>query len=136
MNKENLIMVAYTAFIIWIILLASSGGLSAVFFLIKAVPFADKVAHFFLMGTLALVVNISFKYKVILFGRFPIFLASIVVLFFVVLEEFSQIGNIYRTFDWYDLLADLLGIILIPWLGKKYFVKQTQTGDEEPNKQY
>lgn len=73
------------------------------------------------MGILALVVNTNLKYRTISMGNINILLGSAIVFCFVSLEELSQYGNTHRTFDWYDLVADLLGIILIPWLAKKYF---------------
>jgi len=39
-------------------------------------------------------------------------LGAIIVLSFAIIEEFSQIYITSRTFDLYDILADIVGVIL------------------------
>lgn len=102
----------YIALLIIIVWIADHREYHHAFDLIRALPYGDKVGHFLLMGMLAFVVNLLLKGKRWrIFGRY--FLAgSVIALLCVVIEECSQLFIRYRTFDWFDLLADAIGIFL------------------------
>ncbi len=118
MNK--LIAVVTVAFIVYIIYLANMGRQDHVFFqLVAAVPFGDKIGHFVLIGTLALVVNLALGSPTFHSWRVlgvPILLGTVVVTPLVVAEEFSQLFVASRTFDWIDLICDFIGIAAANWL--------------------
>ena len=102
----------YVALLIMIVWLADHRQYHHAFDLVRALPYGDKVGHFLLMGLLAFVVNLSLKCK-----RWRIFglrflAGSVIVLALVLIEELSQLFIRYRTFDWFDLLADGIGIFL------------------------
>src|SRR4051794_9761562 len=72
----------------------------------------DKVLHFGLLGTLALLVDLA-----VLQAAKPgnavrmALLGSVVITVLSSAEEFSQIWMPSRTPDWYDLLASCAGIV-------------------------
>ncbi|ALO34530.1 trypsin [Colwellia sp. MT41] len=102
--------VAFFGFILWVIYLANTGQNSVFFQLVARIPYGDKFGHFFLFGLLTLATNIAFRFKSFpLFSR-ELFLGSILVFIFVVIEEFSQYFIPHRTFDLIDLSADFIGI--------------------------
>jgi VanZ family protein len=75
-------------------------------------PHGDKIGHFLLMGSLALLVNLAMDVRrVNIRGRWFL-LGSLIVGLIVTLEEVSQILVPARTFSFYDLAADYLGIYL------------------------
>ena len=75
-------------------------------------PHGDKIGHFLLMGSLALLVNLAMDVRrVNIRGRWFL-LGSLIVGLIVTLEEVSQILIPARTFSLYDLAADYLGIYL------------------------
>ncbi len=121
MNKSLTITQIYTViiylasfsffcFILWVIYLANTGQSSIFFQIVSYIPYGDKVGHFFLFGLLTLGANISFKLKSYEIRTNQIYLGSMLVLSFAVLEEVSQYFISNRTFDLIDLLASLIGV--------------------------
>jgi len=106
-----LIAVGFFCFIIWVIYLANTGQSSMFFQFIASIPNGDKLGHFCLFGLLTLVANLAFKFKSFKLYSMELFLGTILVFSFVVIEEFSQYFIPNRTFDLFDLLADFIGIV-------------------------
>jgi len=102
---------AFFGFILWVIYLANTGQNSIFFQLIASIPYGDKIGHFCLFGLLTLATNLALKYKSIAVSSVEIFLGTILVLSFVVIEEFSQYFIPNRSFDLIDLSADFIGIV-------------------------
>lgn len=116
MNKIIKILIplcaaAFFGFILWVIYLANTGQNSIFFQLIASIPYGDKIGHFCLFGLLTLATNLALKYKSIAVSSVEIFLGTILVLSFVVIEEFSQYFIPNRSFDLIDLSADFIGIV-------------------------
>lgn len=94
------------------IILADIGSKNFVFKFIKSIPNGDKFFHLLLYGILALSLNFALNFRTIYLFRFNIQLGAIIVLIFAFLEEISQYFIPSRSFDLYDLLADVIGVIL------------------------
>ena len=106
----RVVTIVFLLFILLIIGLANQGNIAWFSAIETAIPFADKIGHFVLIGGLALLVNLSLNGRTVqLFGR-KILLGSLIVLIPITLEEISQLVLIHRTFDLVDLSADYLGI--------------------------
>jgi len=106
---------SFFIFISYIIFLADTADYNFAFMLIGHVPYGDKIAHALLYGMMALLLNYGFgfhSYKVLGRGHPDLQLGSIIVLTFATFEEFSQYFIPSRTFDFWDLLADFIGVIL------------------------
>ena len=109
----------FAAGLLLIVLLANTGSLPAWMVALKSFPGGDKAGHFILMGSMALLLNITLRQRRIEFVGRSFLLGSTVVVLAVTVEEFSQIWLPQRSFDWADLLADYLGIaVLGGWLGQ------------------
>lgn len=106
----------FFAFICWIIWLADTGRSSVFFDLVKMLPHGDKLGHFFLFGPLTLGSNAALRFRKARRGPAAVYLGSLLVLSFVLLEELSQHFFPRRTLDMLDLLADGAGIALFTWL--------------------
>ena len=106
----------FFAFICWIIWLADTGRSSVFFDLVKMLPYGDKLGHFCLFGLLTLGSNAALQFRKARLGWIAVPLGSLLVLCFVLLEEFSQHFVPGRTLDLLDLLADSAGIALFTWL--------------------
>lgn len=104
-------------FIGWIIYDANMENDNLILDGIRSVPYGDKAGHFFLYGGLTLFLNLAFNYKFL--ARKFIQLGMIVVLLFAIGEEFTQIWLDTRTFDFVDILFDLLGVFTFNWLSLK-----------------
>lgn len=116
MNKLSIIIAAsFFSFILWIIFLANTGGSSVLFDLVRAIPYGDKVGHFFLFGTLTMTFIIASRFTTFSLGGFDIYYGVVVVAIFVISEEISQAFIPSRTLDILDLLADAAGIILFTY---------------------
>ncbi|MGX9726474.1 MAG: VanZ family protein [Candidatus Electronema sp. VV] len=105
----------FFAFICWIIWLADTGRSSVFFDLVKMLPYGDKLGHFCLFGLLTLGSNAALQFRKARLGWIAAPLGSLLVLCFVLLEEFSQHFVPGRTLDLLDLLADGAGIALFTW---------------------
>ncbi len=102
----------FATFVLYIVVQADRGSLPSFLAAYREIPYGDTLGHFFLIGTLAFLVNASIlTTDVSLLGR-PFYKGSLVVCAVVFLEELSQIGLENRTFSLLDLAADLCGICL------------------------
>jgi len=111
MNRVVLFLtIIFFIFILWVIYLANTGQSSVFFELVKMVPYGDKFGHILLFGFLTLGINISTKYKVVRIKNIPIFIGTISVFIFVLIEELSQSFVLTRTMDIDDFYADIIGI--------------------------
>ena len=118
---------AFTLFILYVIYLANSGADHVFFDFVRWLPYGDKIGHFGLIGTLALLVNLAVGNRPFSgwhFGRNPILYGTVVVTILVILEELSQLFLINRTFDLVDLTFDFLGIIVANWLATRWLTRQ------------
>ena len=116
--------VAFFCFILWVIYLANTGQNSVFFQLVAHIPYGDKLGHFCLFGLLTLATNLAFKFKSFTFFSRELFLGTILVFGFVVIEEFSQYFIANRTFDLIDLSADFVGIVFFTFV-TSYLKKMT-----------
>jgi polysaccharide biosynthesis protein VpsQ len=107
------LVMIWFVFLGWIVLRADTGTMPSLLAQVNEIPNGDKVGHFFLMGILALFINLAFpKWQYRFFSiNFPggSMLTAVIVTF----EEISQIYFKTRTFDLSDLTADYLGIIIM-----------------------
>jgi VanZ family protein len=77
----------------------------------KFLPYEDKIAHFFLVGALAFLVNLSLSLSQVKIGSFKILTGSLFLLVFVTIEEGSQAWFPSRSLSWSDLLANYAGVL-------------------------
>ena len=92
-----------------------------------AVPAGDKIGHFSLFGILALLLNITLRFRQINISTRRFHLGSIIVFAFAVIEEYSQLAFSTRTFDLVDMLFDLLGIgILSSVAFRRFLIRRLQ----------
>lgn len=111
---------SFFLFICWLILLADTSQETLLFTLAESVPYGDKVGHFVLYGTLALLLNIALRFhRIRLVGR-RYFTASVAVLAFTTLEEISQFFLPMRTADMGDMFANVAGIMVFSLLSVKW----------------
>ena len=103
--------VAFFCFILWVIYLANTGQNSVFFQFVASIPYGDKLGHFCLFGLLTLATNLAFRFKAFQFYSIKLFLGTILVSSFVIIEEFSQYFIPNRSFDLIDLSADFVGIV-------------------------
>ena len=110
----------YVLLVLALIVVADWGGGPRLFPWVYHRPGLDKLGHLVLMGTLAYLVNRTVG--TLWPAREPVWLstASWVVLVLVTLEECSQIWLPYRTFEWSDLAADYVGIVVLGGLGSRW----------------
>lgn len=101
-----------------------------------AVPFGDKIGHFILFGTLALLLNMACGFRQIPIHKRRFHLGSVLVLTFAVIEEFTQLAFSTRTFDPFDMLFDLFGIgVLSSVAFRKFVIKKLRAFTDYLDKQ-
>ncbi|MFT7560472.1 MAG: VanZ family protein [Flavobacteriales bacterium] len=102
--------VAFTVFIIWVIVLADTGKVASVFGSFHSLRYSDKIGHFLLFGFLSLIINAALRFRSFTCLKLRLYTGTVAVSIFVVLEELSQHYFPNRTLDIYDLAADAAGI--------------------------
>ena len=113
-----IVPLGFFIFISFIIFLADTADHNFAFRLIGHVPYGDKFSHALLYGVMALALNYGLNFRRVYF-LFHLQLGSIIVLLFATIEECTQYYIPSRTFDLGDLLADLVGVVLFSFIGKR-----------------
>ncbi len=116
--------IGFVVFIVGVVILADTGNGAWLFWLIELVPGGDKTGHFVLVGTLALLVNLSLKARRVTIGRWKVLLGSAVIAAVFTVEEFSQIGFEARGFSLLDLAMNYTGILVFGWVAARWVERQ------------
>ena len=106
----KVITLCFILFLGLIVFLANTGSAPEFFTTMARIPGSDLTGHFFLMGTLSFLFNLSLSCNKIRLLNFQLLKGSLIVTVLVTLEEFSQIFVTSRTFSFSDLAADYAGI--------------------------
>ncbi|MEL6697858.1 MAG: VanZ family protein [Bacteroidota bacterium] len=106
------ITIAFLILIVSIIWIVDTGRGTAVLDMVHRIPLGDKMGHFFLMGILSLLVNLSLKLRTFTVWGREVLLGTTLVLIVVTLEELSQGFVPTRNLSFQDWVADFLGIVL------------------------
>ena len=116
-NRLRIILpLGFFLFISFIIYLADTADYNFAFRVIGSIPNGDKLMHGLLYGVMALLLNygLNFKNKKI-FG-FNMQIGAIIVLTFAGLEEITQYWLPSRTCDFFDFVADVVGVVLFSFI--------------------
>ena len=127
--------VAFFCFILWVIYLANTGQNSVFFQFVASIPYGDKLGHFCLFGLLTLATNLAFRFKAFQFYSIKLFLGTILVSSFVIIEEFSQYFIPNRSFDLIDLSADFVGIVFFTIVTSYLYPHLPHNRNGWPNRQ-
>lgn len=106
MIRKYKFTLATVLLILVLLLMPTSGGNSGSSFF-AMIPHFDKLVHCGMFGFLSLVYG--FERKIV---KANIFNNIMTLVYFAFLTEILQKFTGYRTFDYFDLLADALGIII------------------------
>lgn len=120
---RHLVTVAFFGWICRIVYLADTAQGCCLFDLGQCVPHGDKLGHVGLFGMLAMLLNHSLGYRKIPLGGGSLPWGAVLVMGFALAEECTQRFLPHRTFDPWDVLADLCGVALaslIPLAWLKY----------------
>src|SRR5690242_15551885 len=107
----------FTLFIVLVILSANIGLVGQWFGWLYNFPNGDKVGHFLLMGSLALLLNLGFPDAQVGSRAFHLSKPSLILASLVTLEEFSQSFFPNRHASLLDLCAGLAGIFSLGAFG-------------------
>ena len=104
--------VAFSIFIIVVIILADMGTLPGLIRGLYDFPNGDKLGHFILYGILSLLLNLAFTLHPSRNLPRTIWTVSLVLALLIGLEEWSQSLFDSRTMDIVDLLASYAGVTI------------------------
>ena len=104
--------ISFFSFILWIIYLANTGSKSVFFQMALNVPYGDKLGHIFLYGILAFGVSLALNFRAKYIKGIKLYYGVLIVAAFAFIEELTQAFYPNRTLDVYDLLADVIGLVL------------------------
>lgn len=83
-------------------------------------PYGDKVGHFVLYGILSFLLDTAFLRSLRhLPARWILLSISMVLIFAIGLEEWSQNFFSNRTPDWVDLIFSYAGVLIGAWVARK-----------------
>jgi len=105
--KRILYPALFFAVLLAIIYKADTANYNFAFHVVGMIPYGDKIAHAILYGIMAYLLNYGLNGK----RWFRIEIGMLLVMSFAFVEEVSQLYFPSRTFDWFDLLADVIGIV-------------------------
>lgn len=91
-----------------IIYKADTANYNFAFHVVGMIPYGDKIAHTILYGIMVFLLNYGLNGK--RWGWAEI--GSLIVFAFAFVEEVSQLYFPSRTFDWADIAADIVGVIV------------------------
>lgn len=126
-NYTKFITVTYVVLIPLIILNAGLGYANDTFPFVKDVPGRHHTAHIIVYGGLSAIVNMMTNFRVINVKGINVLLGAVLVFFFVVLEEVSQIWIDTRVFDLWDIVSSLVGIAIFSYLSYGLHKKISRT---------
>ncbi|MEH1969493.1 VanZ family protein [Nostoc sp.] len=86
---------------------------------ISQIPYSDTILHFLLLGIAAYLGHLALNKRKIQIFNISLPMASLIVIFFCIVDEVIQLFSPYRSFDLVDLAADLCGIVLFTWLAER-----------------
>ena len=108
MTKRVSLPLGFFIIILYIIFRADTADYNFAFRVIGQIPYGDKIMHALLYGVMAMLLNYGLKYKKVYKHQ----LGALLVLTFAILEECTQYYIPSRTFDLYDICADVVGVVL------------------------
>jgi len=111
-NLRVLFPLSFFIFISFIIYLADTANYNFAFSIVKHIPYGDKVMHLLLYGIMALSLNYGLNFKSHKILGFNMQLGAIIVLTFAIIEEGTQYYIPSRSFDLYDILSDIIGVVV------------------------
>ncbi|OUR71445.1 hypothetical protein A9Q78_09735 [Methylophaga sp. 41_12_T18] len=114
---------SFFLFIVWVSFMANSGNDTALFAMVRQIPYGDKIGHFAVFGLLTLAANISLKFKCVYLGPLPIYIGSLFVCFFVIVDEYGQSLYAIRNVEMLDLVASGCGILLFSFIASRLATK-------------
>ena len=112
-------------FVLWLALVtvviacADTGAMRDFLAWVNRQPFGDKAGHFFLIGSLAALLNYALRWRATSLGPLRPQTGGLIVAVLMTLEEVSQLWIATRSFDLIDLLANYLGILVAEWLARR-----------------
>ena len=104
---------SFFIFLSYIIFLADTANYNFAFRLVGHIPYGDKIAHAGLYGIMALLLNYGLNFKQVKYFGILLQRGALLVFIFATLEELTQYYIPSRTFDFGDLLADFVGVVLV-----------------------
>ena len=96
----------------------------------RKIPYGDKVGHFFIMGFLAFAINCLMKNACFQIKGWRILKGSLLVALFVTIEEPLQVYIPNRTFSYFDLIANYLGIMTSGFLVCAFHINRSREGNQ------
>ena len=104
--------VLFIGFIVWIIVDADLGAQNPFIQFANTIPYGDKIGHACIFGTMAFLVTIASRFASWRLASVEVFYGTSLVFLFALVEEGSQYFMKTRNFDFYDALADFVGICI------------------------
>lgn len=118
-NLRILLPLSFFLFISFIIYLADTANYNFAFRMIGNIPYGDKLMHGLLYGIMALLLNYGLNFKSKKIFGFNMQIGALIVLTFAGLEEITQYWLPSRTCDFFDFLADMVGVVFFSLFKQK-----------------
>ena len=87
-----------------------------VFVAVHSIPFGDKIAHFLLVGVLAVVLNMAMNAATVRLGPVVLLRGNLILYLLATAEELSNALQPYRSLSLTDMVFNWLGIFAFGWI--------------------
>ena len=126
MNKHRILrcLTALYGLGLVVLIVAAAYGRVPMWWAYQILSWADKLAHFVLIGGFALLLNLALEARTYRWGRLSFLVGSVWITVAVLIEEASQLFLETRAFEFTDLGADLLGIVFFGQLARLWVYLQ------------
>ena len=114
-SAKYLPLLTLLTFMGWIYIDANTGDYNTMLKMAGSVPYGDKMGHFLLYGALTLILNLTLNLRQVKIGSHEFLRGSVIILIVTFIDEFTQILNESRSFEWLDMSSNLLGIVLFSY---------------------
>jgi VanZ family protein len=99
-------------FILWIIIQADLGIDNPFIQFVHQIPWGDKIGHICIFACLTFLLNHALSYASFKLFKLELLTGSTLIFCFALIEEGTQLFFPNRTFDFGDILSDLVGVFL------------------------
>ena len=129
-NSKNklrfLPILLFSSFILWIIIQADLGIDNPFIQFVHQIPWGDKIGHICIFACLTFLLNHALSYASFKLFKVELLTGSALIFCFALAEEGTQLFFPSRTFDFGDILSDLVGIFLASILAYRRIISSSK----------
>ena len=125
-STAQIIFLGYLALLLGIIVMKNANIGLSIFQFMNDIAHLDKVGHFILFGLLSFTLTFALKHKSVKLKGITLPVGAAIIMSATIIEECSQIYIASRTFSFFDMLANITGVICFSVLAHSMPLRKSQ----------